>query len=77
MKRCKAISITVAVLTTIVLQGCFSSDFMNVGKRTIYPCTVACGDKRITPPKGYVYYQDKIMSIEEFNRITHQHLVIQ
>ena len=48
-----------------------------MGTRTIYPCSMSCGNENITPPKGYVYYHHRVMSIEEFNEITHQHLVIE
>ncbi|CAA6825128.1 MAG: Unknown protein [uncultured Sulfurovum sp.] len=64
-------------VVTVLLSGCVSSDFMNTGKRTIYPCSIGCGDKRITPPKGYVYYNNRVMKLSEFNRITGQNIVVQ
>jgi len=73
----KTISILILTTLMLLLQGCVSKEFMNIGKRTIYPCTIGCGDKGITPPKGYVYYNNRVMRLDEFNRITHQHITIQ
>lgn len=56
----------------MLFQGCASYYKDN----TIYPCTIGCGDESITPPKGYVYYQKRVMKLSEFNRITGQNLVI-
>ena len=56
----------------MILQGCASYYQDNA----IYPCTVGCGDESITPSKGYVYYQGRVMKLSEFNRITGQNLVI-
>ena len=53
-------------------QGCAS----HYKDNTIYPCTIGCGDESITPPKGYVYYQKRVMKLSEFNRITGQNLII-
>ena len=55
----------------IALQGCST-----LQDNTIYPCSIGCGNEGITPPKGYVYYQKRVMSLAEFKRITGQQLVI-
>jgi len=73
----KTISILTLTTFMLLLHGCISKDFMNIGKKTIYPCTIGCGNKGIAAPKGYVYYNNRLMSLDEFNRITHQHLTIQ
>ena len=57
----------------MILQGCASYYYQD---NAIYPCTVGGGDENITPPKGYVYYQGRVMKLSEFNRITGQNLVI-
>ena len=53
-------------------EGCVS-----LADNTIYPCSIGCGNEGVTPPRGYVYYQNKLMSLGEFNRITNQNIVIQ
>jgi len=68
----RTIKIIGGVLLTIVLQSCASS---NTATTTIYPCSIGCGNDNITPPKGYVYYQNRVMSLKEFNHITNQHIV--
>ncbi len=62
-----------------LFQGCGSeyAEMLPGAKQTIYPCTIGCGDERITPPKGYVYYQRRVMSLDEFNRLTGQNIVMQ
>ena len=64
--------LVIGLLMTILLQGCVS-----LADNTIYPCSMGCGNEGITPPIGYVYYQNKLMSLDEFNRITNQNIVIQ
>ena len=59
------------LIVGIFLVGC--GDTHN----TIYPCSIGCGNEGVTPPKGYVYYQNRLMKLSEFNRITGQNLVIQ
>ncbi len=61
----------------VFLSGCSSTIHELADADTIYPCTIGCGNENITPPKGYVYYQGKIMSLAEFNRITHQHIIME
>jgi len=68
----KYMMLIVILANIVVMQGCST-----LQDKTIYPCSIGCGDKGITPPKGYVYYQHKLMSLAEFNRITGQQLVIQ
>ena len=64
------------ILSTAIFNGCsFVHELEDVN--TIYPCTIGCGNEKITPPKGYVYYNHRIMSLQEFNRITNQHIVMQ
>ncbi len=60
------------ILNIGVIQGCVS-----LADNTIYPCSIGCGNEGLTPPKGYVYYQNRLMKLSEFNRITGQNLVIQ
>jgi len=60
------------ILNFGVIQGCGS-----LADNTIYPCSIGCGNEGVTPPKGYVYYQNRVMKLSEFNRITGQNLVIQ
>lgn len=60
------------ILNIGVIQGCVS-----LADNTIYPCSIGCGNEGITPPKGYVYYQNRLMKLSEFNRITGQNLVLQ
>lgn len=72
--RYKALALVISIM---MLQGCSSMVQEAMGTRTIYPCSMSCGNENITPPKGYVYYHQRVMSIEEFNEITHQHLVIE
>ena len=65
----------IAIGTAVILmtqQGCVS-----LVDNTIYPCSIGCGNEGLTPPMGYVYYQNKLMSLEEFNHITNQNIVIQ
>lgn len=61
-----------ALFMIMLLQGCVS-----LADNTIYPCSIGCGNEGLTPPKGYVYYQNRLMKLSEFNRITGQNLVIQ
>ena len=64
--------IAIGTITMLMMQqGCVS-----LADNTIYPCSIGCGNEGLTPPKGYVYYQNKLMSLEEFNRITNQNIVI-
>ncbi|GIT98145.1 hypothetical protein [Sulfurovum sp. TSL1] len=74
MKKQLKIIIGIGTLSVVLLlQGCASY----YKDTTIYPCSIGCGDKGITPPKGYVYYQNRLMTLSEFNRITNQNIVIQ
>jgi hypothetical protein len=69
--------LTVAVLGTLLsIQGCKTLE-NTIQPNVIYPCTIGCGDERITPPSGYVYYQNRVMKLSEFNRITNQNIVMQ
>jgi hypothetical protein len=68
----KQIKIAIATMMILLLQGCASY----YKDTTIYPCSIGCGDESITPPKGYVYYQNRMMKLSEFNRITGQNVVI-
>lgn len=68
----KTIIATGTFFLMMILQGCASYYQDNA----IYPCSIGCGDESITPPKGYVYYQGRVMKLSEFNRITGQNLVI-
>lgn len=60
------------ILNIGVIQGCVS-----LADNTIYPCSIGCGNEGVTPPKGYVYYQNRLMKLSEFNRITNQNIVLQ
>lgn len=68
----KTIIATGTFFLMMILQGCASYYQDNA----IYPCSIGCEDESITPPKGYVYYQGRVMKLSEFNRITGQNLVI-
>ena len=68
----KKFTIIIGLLISMMLQGCA----LYYQDNTIYPCTIGCGNENITPPKGYVYYQKRLMTLSEFNRITGQNLVI-
>lgn len=59
----------------LAMQGCKTLENA-IQPNVVYPCLMGCGDERITPPKGYVYYNHKVMKLSEFNRITNQHLVL-
>ena len=67
------ISITVVMLS---FHGCKAIEEA-IQPSVIYPCSVGCGNDRITPPKGYVYYDGRVMSLAEFNQLTHQHIKLQ
>lgn len=69
----KQFKVTMVGMMVLLLQGCASYYKDN----TIYPCSIGCGNENITPPQGYVYYQNRVMKLSEFNRITGQNLVIQ
>ena len=71
------IRILLVITTGFIFSGCISSDYINIGKRTIYPCSIGCGNENMTAPKGFVYYQNRLMSIDEFNRITHQNVYVE
>lgn len=74
MKKHLKVIIGISTLFMIMLlQGCASAYQDN----TIYPCSIGCGNEGITPPKGYVYYQKRLMKLSEFNHITEQNLVLQ
>lgn len=60
----------------LTLQGCKTLENA-IQPNVIYPCTIGCGNENITPPKGYVYYQNRVMKLSEFNHITHQNIVQQ
>jgi hypothetical protein len=60
------------IMVTLSFTGCGSYYKDN----TIYPYSIGCGNENITPSKGYVYYQKRVMNLSEFNRITGQNLVI-
>ena len=68
----KKFKIAIGTMMIMILQGCGSYYKDN----TIYPCSIGCGNENITPPKGYVYYQNRVMKLSEFNLITGQNLVI-
>ena len=65
------------IASIIFLSGCSSFTHELADVKTIYPCTIGCGNENITPPKGYVYYEHRVMSLQEFNRITHQHIIME
>jgi len=62
------------VAGALLFQGCRAIEEA-LQPSVTYPCSIGCGNDNITPPKGYVYYQNRIMSLDEFNRITHQHII--
>lgn len=68
----KQFKIAIAAMMILLMQGCASY----YKDTTIYPCSIGCGNENITPPKGYVYYQNRVMKLSEFNRITGQNVVI-
>ena len=65
----------IALGTLLAIQGCKTLENA-MQPNVTYPCTIGCGNKNITPPKGYVYYQKRVMKLSEFNRITKQNIVM-
>ena len=74
MKR----KILVLGIASLLFTGCvtrYIEAYKN--KNIIYPCTIGCGDKNITPPIGHVYYRGQIMTLQEFNQLINQNIVME
>lgn len=74
-KEMKKIMTITTIGTLLAIQGCKTLE-QAIQPDIIYPCSIGCGNERITPPKGYVYYQNRVMKLSEFNRITNQNIII-
>ena len=69
----KTMMMAVLVAANTLFSGC--SEMMPDNK--IYPCVTGYGDQRLTTPDGYVYFHNRLMTLDEYNKLTGQHLVIE